>query len=559
MARTISAQAVINWIRLKLQGSAPASPAAGYGYLYSKTSNKHLFWKDEDGTETDLMDVTAASTTTLTGKTVNLSDNTLTGTTAQFNTALSDANFATQAGTETLTNKTVNLANNTVTGTTAEFNTALSDGNFATLAGSETLTNKTLTAPTIADFTNMAHDHGDADDGGTALASPTITTPTISGAITFPDNVTQTFNPGADNAGLNVGSIAGDPATPDNGDVWYDSTANELTARINGSNVALGAGGASVDDTAYDESTWNGVTTIAPSKNAVRDKIESLVLGSSDSFRTIAVSGQSDVVADSSTDTLTLVAGSNITITTNAGADSITFASSGGGTLIKSYWEPDLPPSSPTSQDDEFADGSLDVKWTELDHDTKLTVTESSTYKDIIFSAATHTDDTVCGLVQAIPAGDFTITTKVIVRSHGADYLYAGLALWENLLNTSDIMTLGVRLGNVSYSLFSHTWTDRNTPTAVWNTTLNPYGQRMYLRIRRNGSNYRHDMSYDGHSWQTRNVNHNPPFTPGYMGIFINNANSSLVGEASFNFFRYVASDIGFNGRLTGQVAGIYQ
>ena len=53
--------------------------------------------------------------------------------------------------------------------------------------------------------------------------------------------------------------------------------------------------------------------------------------GSSNSFETIAVSGQSDVVADSATDTLTLVAGSNMTITTNASGDSITFASSGGG------------------------------------------------------------------------------------------------------------------------------------------------------------------------------------------------------------------------------------
>ena len=48
-------------------------------------------------------------------------------------------------------------------------------------------------------------------------------------------------------------------------------------------------------------------------------------------FKTISVSGQSNVVADSISDTLTLVAGSNMTITTNAGGDSITFASSGGG------------------------------------------------------------------------------------------------------------------------------------------------------------------------------------------------------------------------------------
>jgi hypothetical protein len=87
---------------------------------------------------------TLTGTQTLTNKTVNLTNNTLTGTTAEFNTALSDGSFATLAGTETLTNKTVNLANNTLTGTTAEFNTALSDGSFATLAGSETLTNKTI-------------------------------------------------------------------------------------------------------------------------------------------------------------------------------------------------------------------------------------------------------------------------------------------------------------------------------------------------------------------------------------------------------------------------------
>lgn len=48
-------------------------------------------------------------------------------------------------------------------------------------------------------------------------------------------------------------------------------------------------------------------------------------------FKTIAVAGQTDVVADLLADTLTLVAGSNMTITTNALSDTITFASSGGG------------------------------------------------------------------------------------------------------------------------------------------------------------------------------------------------------------------------------------
>lgn len=52
--------------------------------------------------------------------------------------------------------------------------------------------------------------------------------------------------------------------------------------------------------------------------------------GSTLAFKTIAVAGQSDVVADSTTDTLTLAAGSNMTITTNASTDTITFASASG-------------------------------------------------------------------------------------------------------------------------------------------------------------------------------------------------------------------------------------
>jgi hypothetical protein len=46
-----------------------------------------------------------------------------------------------------------------------------------------------------------------------------------------------------------------------------------------------------------------------------------------DVFKTISVSGQDNVVADSSTDTLTLVAGNNISITTDAAADAVTIAS----------------------------------------------------------------------------------------------------------------------------------------------------------------------------------------------------------------------------------------
>lgn len=71
------------------------------------------------------------------------------------------------------------------------------------------------------------------------LGSPTLTTPTISGAVTFPSNVRQTFVPGATNAGFNAGSYAGVPSSLSNGDLWYDSTAAAMKFRANGTTVAL--------------------------------------------------------------------------------------------------------------------------------------------------------------------------------------------------------------------------------------------------------------------------------------------------------------------------------
>jgi Fe-S cluster assembly iron-binding protein IscA len=62
--------------------------------------------------------------------------------------------------------------------------------------------------------------------------------------------------------------------------------------------------------------------------------ITSTATGSvTEAFKTISVSGEDDVVADGATDTLTLAAGSNITLTTDAATDTITIAStaSGGG------------------------------------------------------------------------------------------------------------------------------------------------------------------------------------------------------------------------------------
>ena len=54
-----------------------------------------------------------------------------------------------------------------------------------------------------------------------------------------------------------------------------------------------------------------------------------------EAFKNILVSGQSNIVADSATDSLTFSAGSNITLTTNASTDTITIAASGGEITVQ--------------------------------------------------------------------------------------------------------------------------------------------------------------------------------------------------------------------------------
>ena len=94
--------------------------------------------------------VARATTDTLTNKSISLTNNTVTGTLAEFNTAISDETVVARATTDTLTNKSIDLTNNTVTGTFAEFNTAVSDETLVGLGATQTLTNKTLTDPILS-------------------------------------------------------------------------------------------------------------------------------------------------------------------------------------------------------------------------------------------------------------------------------------------------------------------------------------------------------------------------------------------------------------------------
>jgi len=70
----------------------------------------------------------------------------------------------------------------------------------------------------------------------TAGASPTMS---VDQSLSWADGVKQTFNPNGTNAGINIGSQAGDPSSPTNGDMWYDSSGHLYRIRVNGATATL--------------------------------------------------------------------------------------------------------------------------------------------------------------------------------------------------------------------------------------------------------------------------------------------------------------------------------
>ena len=134
--------AIATAVQSKADSASPTFTGTPFAPTASPGTNTTQVATTAFVTAADVAERTA--TATLTNKTVNLTNNTLSGTVAQFNTALSDGDFATLSGTETLTNKTVNLTNNTVSGTKAQFNTACSDTDFA-FVNDFTSTNQSLT------------------------------------------------------------------------------------------------------------------------------------------------------------------------------------------------------------------------------------------------------------------------------------------------------------------------------------------------------------------------------------------------------------------------------
>ena len=152
--------------------------------------------------------------------------------------------------------------------------------------------------------------------------------------------VTQSGGPGG-------GAVVLDDLT----DVVITSAANGEVLKYNGSNwvnsavplnafgtiTVSGSGINITPDQLNDTLTFVASTGISMTADAGTDTITITNTApnvTQNAFTTVAVAGQTSVAADNSTDTLTLVAGSNVTITTDSGTDSITINASQSNSFV---------------------------------------------------------------------------------------------------------------------------------------------------------------------------------------------------------------------------------
>ena len=206
-----------------------------------------------------------------------------------------------------------------------------------------------------------------------------------------------------------------------NGTAWYsvNGSVESLSSTTSGQITVSGGTGATPSIAAVTGAVVNGGTALATGDQIYdfvmaqgfltdADAVTSLIAGtgisvsgatgdvtvtntdrgsSQNIFKTIAVSGESSIVADSNADTLTFVEGSNVTITTDAATDSITIASTDTNTTYT-------------------AGDGLDLVGTVFSHEDTSSVTDLSPSSRTYVTGLTF--DTY-GHVQSVSTGTETV------------------------------------------------------------------------------------------------------------------------------------------------------
>lgn len=205
---------------------------------------------------------------------------------------------------------------NADTGTT----TANTQNDVLTVAGGTDVTTSitgdilTINASVSAGDSNQNAFSNVGTDAGTVVASTTTDTFNIQGGTKIATQANdKTITIDVDNLGINdLIDVDTASSAPSSGQVLKWNGVNWAP----GTDATSGGGGSDADTLdGFDGSYYLNYNNLSNRPNI-------------NSFTTVAVNGQNNVVADAASDTITYVAGSGISLTTNAVTDSITFENS---------------------------------------------------------------------------------------------------------------------------------------------------------------------------------------------------------------------------------------
>ena len=196
------------------------------------------------------------------------------------------------------------------------------------------------------------------------------------------------------------------------------------------------------------------------------------------------------------------------------------------------FFDPDLEPTSPSALDDEFTSNALDGKWTTVNWSASgFSFAENSGKARLTGSGNGRV---VNAALQALPAGDFTIITKVTGISSGSD-LDATLVLSDT--NTEGTGNQLMTLYSTSGPYWVYGWSNFNTIGSGYASSTGDIIYPKYMSVSRSGSSYTHSQSHDTVTWTTISTT-TPSFTPAYIG-FGTAYYTATNSKVDFEYFRY--------------------
>jgi len=149
------------------------------------------------------------------------------------------------------------------------------------------------------------------------------------------------------------------------------------------------------------------------------------------SFSTVAVAGQVNVVADSASDTLTLVAGTNVTLTTNDLNDSITISTTGGG-------------------------GSASIPTYSTDVTVGRNIASTDLQNLIIFNSASNANFTIQTDTALALSGFINSSFEVFQKSNGVPSIIAGVGV--TLVTWAGYPTSALGVTQTAHRIGANTW-----------------------------------------------------------------------------------------------------